>query len=258
MTKVSNITNYLLEKYPTSLASNFDLGKVGLQFGSMDHEVKKAMIALDGSTPVVEDAIAQGVDLLITHHPFMFNSLLNLNYDNPLTKRICLVIKNELNVFAMHTNFDVAVEGMNEILAEILGLENVKSDQNEIDNNAFLRYGIVAPMPLFEFANIVRTKFEEPCIRVVGDDNKIIKKVGIIGGGGSFDLYKAALHGCDVFITGEIKHNQALDALDLGIALIEVSHSVERLFREKVRKMLMEKFPDVTFIYSEKDVNPFH
>ena len=86
MTKVSNITNYLLEKYPINLASNFDLGKVGLQFGSMDHEVKKAMIALDGSTPVVEDAIAQGVDLLITHHPFMFNSLSNLNYDNPLTK----------------------------------------------------------------------------------------------------------------------------------------------------------------------------
>lgn len=258
MTKVSNITNYLLEKYPINLASNFDLGKVGLQFGSMDHEVKKAMIALDGSTPVVEDAIAQGVDLLITHHPFMFNSLSNLNYDNPLTKRICLVIKNELNVFAMHTNFDVAVEGMNEILADILGLENIKSDQSEIDNNAFLRYGTVVPMPLSEFANVVKTKFGESHIRIVGDDKKNIKKVGIIGGGGSFDLYKAALHGCDVFITGEIRHNHALDALDLGIALIEVSHSVERLFREKVRKMLIEKFPDVTFVYSEKDVDPFH
>lgn len=258
MTKVSNITNYLLEKYPLSLASNFDLGKVGLQFGSMDHEVKKAMIALDGSAQVVEDAIAQDVDLLITHHPFMFNSLLNLNYDNPLTRRVCLVIKNELNVFAMHTNFDVAIEGMNEILAEILGLKNVKSDQSEIDNNAFLRYGNITPMPLKEFVELVKTKFDESHVRIVGDDNKIIKKVGIIGGGGSFDLYKAAFHGCDAFITGEIKHNQALDAIDLGIALVEVSHSVERLFRDKVRKILMEKFPDVTFIYSEKDINPFH
>lgn len=258
MTKVSDIVNYLLEKYPLNLASSFDAGKVGLQFGRMNQEVKKAMIALDGSTKVVEDAITQGVDFFFTHHPFMFNSLLNLNYDNPLTKRICLVIKNELNVFSMHTNFDVAIDGMNEILAEILGLENVKSCQKEIDNNAFLRYGTITPMSLKELAKLVQNKFGENNIRIVGDDNQIIKKVGIIGGGGSYDLYNAASHGCDAFITGEIRHNQALDALDLGIALIEVSHSVERLFREKVRKMLMEKFPDVTFVYSKKDLDPFH
>ena len=258
MTKVANITNFLLEKYPLNLASSFDQGKVGLQFGSTSTNVKKVMIALDGSTEVVKDALTKHVDLLITHHPFMFNSLLNLNYDNPLTERIKLVIKNELNVFAMHTNFDVAINGMNEILCARLGLQDIKSDQSEIDSNAFLRYGYIEPISLHDLSKLGQERFGEPKIRIVGDDSKIIKKVGIVGGGGSFELYKAALHNCDAFITGEIKHNNALDALDLGIALIEVSHSVERLFKEHVREMLVKEFPDVEFVFSDKDVNPFH
>ena len=86
MTKVHDIVVYLQDLYPLFLASNFDTGKVGLQFGSQNKSVKKVMIALDGSTDVIEEALEKKVDLLITHHPFMFSSMLNMNYDNPLTK----------------------------------------------------------------------------------------------------------------------------------------------------------------------------
>lgn len=255
--KVKDITSYLLKEYPTSLASSFDMGKIGLQFGSMNKEVKKVMIALDGSTNVIKEAILNNVDLLITHHPFMFNSLLNMNYDNPLQERIKLVIQNELNVFSMHTNFDVAVNGMNEILAEKLGISNIRSDQEEIDNNAFLRYGEVAETNLSDFIDHVKDAFNLKGVRFVGNLSSKVKKVGLIGGSGGFELYKAHFRGCDTYITGEVKHNQALDAVDLGINLIEVNHGVESVFKEYLKSKLEKEFNEVEFIISSVDQDPF-
>ncbi len=257
MTRVSDITSFLLKKYPISLASNFDLGKVGLQFGSMNKEVKKVMIALDGSTKVIEEAINNDIDLLITHHPFMFNSLLNMNYDNPLQIRIKRVIQNELNVFAMHTNFDVAIDGMNELLANKLGLSNIRTDQEEIDNNSFIRYGEINETTLESFIDVIKKSFNLNHIRVVGDLNSHVHKVGIVGGSGCSELYKASFRNCDTFVTGEIKHNQALDAIDLGINLIEVPHAVESLFKQFLKEMLDNEFKNIEFILSKEDNDPF-
>ena len=256
MTKVHDIIVYLQEMYPLFLASNFDNGKIGLQFGSHNRSVKKVMIALDGSTEVIEEALEKAVDLLITHHPFMFNSLLNMNYDNPLTKRIKLVIQNELNVFAMHTNFDVAIGGMNDILLNILEATPIE-EKLEAINDDFLRIGIVNPVTFEEFINHVKDKFQITHVRAVGNLNKKVKTIGIVGGSGGSELYKAKILGCDVLVTGEIKHNQALDAKDLGINLIEVSHSIERLFKETVKDKLSNAFSDVEFILSEKDYDLF-
>ena len=127
--KVKEIVDFLLDKYPLELASSFDYGKVGLQFGSMSKDVKKVMICLDGTTDVIDEAIINNVDLLICHHPFLFNPILNLDYNSPLGKKMLKVFKSELNIFAMHTNFDTALNGMNDHLASILGLENVYSSK---------------------------------------------------------------------------------------------------------------------------------
>ena len=256
MTKVKDITNYLLTKYPTSLASNFDLGKVGLQFGSLNQEVKVVMLALDGSTKVIDEAIMNDVDLLITHHPFMFNSMLSMDYDNPLQEKIKQVIKNDLNVFSMHTNFDVAEGGMNEILAERLGLKNIRFVGDTLNNESFIRTGEVDEISLSDFLEVVKEKLKVDGLRYTGSLNKKIHKVGILAGSGGFELYLASRLHCDAFITGEVKHNQALDAVDLNLSLIEVSHAVERLYKEKVKAELEKEFPNVTFILANNDTDP--
>lgn len=256
MTKVKDITNYLLTKYPTNLASSFDLGKVGLQFGSLNQEVKVVMLALDGSTKVIDEAIMNDVDLLITHHPFMFNSMLSMDYDNPLQKKIKQVIKNDLNVFSMHTNFDVAEGGMNEILAERLGLKNIRFVGDTLNNESFIRTGEVDEISLNDFLEVVKEKLKVDGLRYTGSLNKKIHKVGILAGSGGFELYLASRLHCDAFITGEVKHNQALDAVDLNLSLIEVSHAVERLYKEKVKAELEKEFPNVTFILANNDTDP--
>lgn len=256
MTKVKDITNYLLTKYPTNLASSFDLGKVGLQFGSLNQEVKVVMLALDGSTKVIDEAIMNDVDLLITHHPFMFNSMLSMDYDNPLQEKIKQVIKNDLNVFSMHTNFDVAEGGMNEILAKRLGLKNIRFVGDTLNNESFIRTGEVDEISLSDFLEVVKEKLKVDGLRYTGSLNKKIHKVGILAGSGGFELYLASRLHCDAFITGEVKHNQALDAVDLNLSLIEVSHAVERLYKEKVKAELEKEFPNVTFILANNDTDP--
>lgn len=255
--KTSQLVNFLLEKYPLSTAYDMDMGKIGLQFGSMNSEVKKVMIALDGSLAVVEEAISKNVDFLLLHHPFLFYPMLNLNYDTPVGKKMTLVFKNKLNVFAMHTNFDVGADGMNDILAKKLGLKNIRMIDEVVSNKTILRIGEVEEIKLSDFVKVASTNLEETSTRYVGNDDKIIKTVGIVGGAGSSELFSALINKCDCLVTGEIHHHQAYDALENGIAIVEVSHAVERHFACEVQKVLEKEFPEVEFIVSENNINPF-
>ncbi len=255
--KVKEIVDFLLEKYPLELASSFDQGKVGLQFGSMSKEVKKVMICLDGTSDVVEEAILNNVDLLICHHPFLFSPILNLDYNSPIGKKMVKVFKNELNIFAMHTNFDCAIDGMNDHLAKLLELKNVYSVPEIPTNDSFMRIGEIDKMTLAEFAYYVKETLNEETVRVVGDLDKNVKKVAVLGGSGGSFAVSAKKLGCDCIITGEVKQNNAIDAIEYNMAIIEVSHSVEALYKQYIKDILSSKFTDVEFILSEKDVNPF-
>lgn len=255
--KVKDIVDYLQALYPLELASSFDYGKVGLQFGSLSKEVKKVMIALDGTSKVIDEAINNNVDLLICHHPFLFSPILNMDYNSPLGKKMLKVFKSELNIFAMHTNFDVALNGMNDYLASILDLKNVYSIPDEPTSESYMRIGEINKCSLVEFAYFVKETFKEEGIRVVGDLDKQIKKVAILGGSGGNYAVTAKKLGCDCIITGEVKHNNAIDAVEYNMGIIEVSHSVEALFKEYIKNKLSNEFNDVEFILSIEDVNPF-
>lgn len=255
--KMIELINYLENKYPKTSAHDMDLGKIGLQFGSINKEVKKVLIALDGSSEVVDEALSKGVDLLLLHHPFMFSPLLSVNYDSPFGKKLSKVISNQLNIYSMHTNFDVGVDGMNDILAKKLKLNNIRMVETEVGPKNLLRVGEIEPVFLKEFVKFVKNELNENTIRFVGDENKTIKKVGIVGGAGSSEIYKASIHNCDVLVTGEVHHHQAFDAKDLGISLVEVSHSVERHFAYEIKEMLSKEFPECLFIVSDYNCNPF-
>ena len=255
--KVKDICDFLLEKYPLDLCSSFDMGKTGLQFGSYNKNVKKVMITLDAASYVIDEALEKNCDMIVSHHPFMFSPMLNLNYESNQGKKMLKVFKNELNIFAMHTNFDAAVDGMNDYLATLIGLKDVKMVPDGPTADSFMRIGKVDDIKLLDYANLIKKALGETNVRVVGDLNKIIKKAAIIGGSGGLYVMDAYRNGCDVIITGEIKQNNAIDALENGIAVIEVSHGVEANFKKYIQKMLQEEFKNVEFIISEKDVNPF-
>ena len=258
MTKVKNVLDKLLEKYPLELSSSFDTGKLGLQFGNPDDEVKGILITLDVTSMVIDEAIKKGYHLIISHHSMLFNPIINLDYRTPIAQKIKKILTNNINIISMHTNFDVAADGMNDILAEMLELKNIVNPDGIITKDSFVRIGYVDNIKASELVKMVQEKWLCHNVRTVGNLDKIVSKVGLVGGGGAFEMYEAIDLGCDVYISGEFRHNNALDALDAGIILIEVDHAVEANFRNTVKNYLVNNFNDIPINLSDARQNPFN
>lgn len=111
--------------YPTHLASDWD--NVGLQIGDANKEVKKVLTVLEITEDVIDEAIEKEIDLIISHHPIIFNSIKSLNYSDSHVNKIITLIKNDIAVYAAHTNVDLANNGMNDWLASVLGIERARA-----------------------------------------------------------------------------------------------------------------------------------
>ena len=130
-------------------------------------------------------------------------------------------------------------------------------EKEVVDNNCFLRIGKTASTSLKNYVAHVAKTLNEGVIRYIGNDDKIIEKVGIVGGAGGSELMNAIKANCDCLVTGEVKHNQAIDAIENGIAVIEVSHYVESFFKEYLQQILKEAFPNCEILTSNVEKNPF-
>lgn len=255
--QVKDILIYLERLFPLNLASEFDQGKLGMQIGSLDAKVEKVIVALDASEKVIDEAIELNANLIIAHHPFLFNPLLSIDYQNPIGRKLVKVIKNKINIICMHTNIDVSLDGMNDYLASLLGLENISITTPSLDNTSFIRIGTIKKQSLKDLASFVSKVFNEEHLRVVGNLDKMITSVGIVGGSGGTMINEAKRAGCDCFITGEIKHNHALEAIEMDMTLIEIGHHIESLFMMNLVNDLKQAFAFIEVEPTKTNVNPF-
>ncbi|MTL49413.1 Nif3-like dinuclear metal center hexameric protein, partial [Turicibacter sanguinis] len=122
---ISDVIKQLETLYPKHLAA-FDKDPNGLHIGNVNRPLTKVLVTLDVTKSVVEEAIEKGANLIVAHHPFIFRPLANINTNTPKGKIVELCIKHDICVYAMHTNFDIAKNGMNDCLAQTIGLENIQ------------------------------------------------------------------------------------------------------------------------------------
>lgn len=122
--KLKTLIKQIENKYPLNLAYDWD--NVGLLVGNFDLEVKKVMVSLEANENVIEEAINNNVDLIITHHPFIFKKMNKINTSDLKGKLIHKLIKNDVALYSMHTNFDIAYDGLNDYFMEVIGFENSK------------------------------------------------------------------------------------------------------------------------------------
>lgn len=259
-----NIIQIFEKLAPKHLALPDD--KIGLQIGTLNKEISRVLLTLDVLENVVDEAIEKSIDLIIAHHPLIFKPLKNVRTDLPHGSLIEKLIKNDITVYVAHTNLDIASGGVNDVLAKKMGLEKVENlDVNYSDE--FVEYGIgrkgtyTKPVTLNNFVEIVKNLLHVEGVRVVGDLNKIIKKVAIVGGDGDSYISKAIFSGVDVLITGDVYYHTAHDAMANGMAIIDVGHYIEKHVMENVKDFLEEELRvkklDVEIIISKENTNPF-
>lgn len=122
--KLNNLVKKIENKYPLNLAYNWD--NVGLIVGDFDNDIKRILVTLEANESIIEEAIENKIDLIVTHHPFIFKKINKINTKDLKGRLIHKLIKNDIALYSMHTNFDIAIDGLNDYFMEIMGFKNTK------------------------------------------------------------------------------------------------------------------------------------
>lgn len=252
------IVRELEQIWTPNIACDWD--NVGLLIGDKDKEVKKIMLALDATDAVIQQAVEQGADLLITHHPLIFSGMKRITADHFIGRRVLQLIQNDIAYYAMHTNFDV--RGMATEAATRLGLTNcqVLEYTGEIADSP-LGIGqvgnLASSMTLRECADKVKQDFALDYVRVFGDLESKVKKLAVSPGSGKSEIIHAINAGADVLVTGDIDHHDGMDAVAQGLAIIDAGHyGLEYIFSDYMERFLQEKLEQVEIVKA-KEVAPF-
>jgi dinuclear metal center YbgI/SA1388 family protein len=352
---------------PPELAAEWD--NVGLMLGNPETEVRRVLVCLDIDLTVVEEAIARGANLIVSHHPLFFRPLKKIRFDESRGALIHKLIKEDIMVYSAHTNLDSADLGVSYHLAAKLELEDIKvlvathrekyyklvtfvpEDHEKIVREAltgagagwignysdctfrtagtgtFLpmtgtspylgqegeliqaneyrletiiatnrlpevlqalkkahpyeevaydvyplanegpaqgigRHGVLlSAVTLKEFAQQVKERLNTATVRLVGDEQRKVKKVAVCGGAGSEVMAAARAAGAEVLVTGDLKYHEAQTALAMDLAVIDAGHfATERLIVPVLVEYLQEQLQqrEVMFLASQKEQEPWH
>jgi len=212
---VKDIERLVGEIAPYELAEEWD--NVGLLLGRADGQVTRVLTALDLTEGVIAEAKALHAQLIVTHHPIMFSPRKRVTDQDREGRLMLAMLESGVAHIAAHTNLDSAPGGVNDTLMALMGAENVQGE-------GCIRVGeLEAGMTFGRLCERAGKKLRA-VVRAYGAEDTPVHMLGCCSGAGSSELYEAKALGADCFITGEVKHDRALDAMDMGLCVIEAGH----------------------------------
>lgn len=255
MTTVKDIIAFMETIAPQSKKESWD--HVGLQCGRESKQVRTVLVALDPFEDVADEAAEIGADLILTHHPLIFNPLYALTDSTAIGRTISTLVRHDIAAFHAHTNLDIAPEGVNHCLAKTLGLENIAViDPLETDRTGavwgLMRRGTTQEQALEDFLPKVKQALQAPGLRYASGGKRVHHVA--VGGGACGEEWPAALRaGCDTFITSDVRYNDFWDARDAGLNIIDAGHFyTENPVCTYLREIISAAFPEVNVVISQK------
>lgn len=223
---VCEIWNVLSKWAPPELAESWD--NTGLQVGDPNAPVQRLMVALDATENVLEAASERKAQMVLTHHPLLFRPVSSLDISKQLPRLLAGFLHKKIALAAAHTNLDSTVGGVSDLLADALGLSDVKPLQTSEPNPPSVGLGRIGNLlygcKLSEIMLKVSSMLRNPGLLVVGHPEQMITRVALCGGSGS-DLWPMAVdEDADLFLSAEIKHHIAREAEQMGKAIIDAGH----------------------------------
>jgi dinuclear metal center YbgI/SA1388 family protein len=255
---ISTIINHLESIAPPSYQEAYD--NAGLITGSAEWECKGALVCLDATEEVINEAIKKGCNLVIAHHPIVFTGLKKINGKNYVEKAVITAIKNDIALYAIHTNLDNVLQGVNGRMADKLGLKDRQILLPKQDNGvgSGLIGELETPHEETFFLEMLKEQFNLPLIRHTPLLNKPIKRVALCGGAGSSLVPNALAAGADVFITADMKYHEFFDA-NGRMLIADIGHYESEQFTiDLLHEILREKFPTFAVLKTGVSTNPVH
>ncbi|OGP15310.1 MAG: Nif3-like dinuclear metal center hexameric protein [Deltaproteobacteria bacterium RIFCSPLOWO2_02_FULL_50_16] len=250
MTTVADIVAVLEEKMPPELQEPWD--HIGLHVGRRDNTVTKILLTLDVTPDVIQEAIAIRAELIVVHHPLIFQSYASIRDDQLLGEMLEILVGQKIAVFVAHTNCDVAPGGLNEALAHRLGLKKIlpliPSSRPGYERAGLGRWGSLPhKTTLGDFLKNIEKSFCPTSLRYVGDPKVLIKTVAVCSGSGAGYWEVAKKVGADCYVTGDVKYHGALEAGLHDFPLIDLGHySTEIIVLDVFGSWIREGFPKIS------------
>ncbi len=260
MASVKEVYHLLDQKAPFAYQLGFD--NAGFLLGRQETEVSRILVALDLTDAVLQEAITQEVQLVVTHHPLIWEKRAAVTDQDPVGKLLLELVEHKIALIATHTNLDAVEGGVNSVLAAALGLEDTQPlCQDGIDAQG-RPYGIgrvgvrKETGSLTAFAQEVKAALHVEGLRLM-DTGRPVFRVAVGGGACGGMLSDVLRHGCDTFVTSEIKHDVYLDARARGVNLIDAGHyATEALVCSVLGDWLRTAFPmiEVSISAAQREV----
>ena len=274
MLRIHEIVSAFEAVAPLALQESYD--NSGLIVGDRDAEVTRAMLCLDCTEAVVEEAIGKGCDIIIAHHPIVFGGLKRFTGGDYVQRTVIKAIQNNIAIYACHTNLDNVLRGgVNERIAQQLGFDvervlrpiaadfgSFASSRGVVDSEVFRTAGagilcnLQKPMNVLDFLQHVKERMGAEVVKYTKCDIEVVGKLAICGGAGSFLIGDALRAGADAFITSDVKYHEFFDAQG-KMLLCDIGHyESEKYTIDLFSNILSAKFPKFATIFAGTITNP--
>lgn len=249
MAQVKDIYNYIDSIAP--FATQLDFDNAGLLVGRASGEVTRVLVALDITKAVIDEAAAMGAQLIVAHHPVIFHPIKSVTDGDTTGEKVLLLAEGGIAAICAHTNLDAAQGGINDLLAQRLGLEEIgQLHQDGVDEQGRAygigRVGVLntnCPMETAAFAAVVKETLGAASVRYT-DAGKPVCRVAVGGGSCGSMLADVIAAGCDTFVTADVKYDVFLEAKELGVNLLDAGHfATENVVVEPLAQGLKQAFP---------------
>ncbi len=223
---LDDILTHLRRLAPEETALDGD--PVGLLIAGGGADISKVGVCLDCTPGVAARAVASRVQLVVAHHPLIYRPLARIGSD-PVSQAVTTLVRAQVGLYAMHTNWDRAEGGINDTLAACLELQEVRP-LGDTGALALPRIGkLAAPRSLADFARSVDTALgcggTTSALRVGGGDaQRMISRVAVCGGAGAFLVEAVIEAGADAYVTSDVRHNEFWESEARGLALLDAGH----------------------------------
>ncbi|MFR9649491.1 MAG: Nif3-like dinuclear metal center hexameric protein [Rikenellaceae bacterium] len=247
MVKVKDITAIIEEFAPLALQQSYD--NSGLVVGRYDNPVSGVLLAVDVTVEVLQEAIDMGANMVITHHPIIFNPVKRFNSSNYVEVAVEMAIKNDINLYACHTNLDSVEGGTSWYLADKLGVKGLSvmqpSNRGDIANSGF---GVVGEFERdYSFDEVMNNISQSVGVEAIKHSrvvDKPIRRVALCTGSGGSLMGEAIEAEVDLYITSDLRYNDFMTP-DNRFTVIDIGHfeseycAIDILYDVLSKKMLI-------------------
>lgn len=257
MHKVKDIAAVIEDFAPKGLQESYD--NAGLQVGDPEMEVTAALLCLDVTEDILNEALARRCNMIVSHHPLIFKGLKQLTAKTATERIVIRAILEKVAIYSAHTNLDSAWEGVSHEMAHIIGMKNIQVLEPH-DGDGRVGFGVIGdvrPTPKLEFLRNLKEEFKVKSLKYSSlNPQLVIRKVAVCGGSGASLIKDAISAGADIIVTGDVKYHD-FTTYGLDILIADIGHYESELCTRGIfSRIIRERFPDFVTYFASTETNP--